>query len=36
MRRPASFLDYLTDLLAFAIVGVFVLVVTHLLGWWGG
>ena len=30
-----GFIDYLTDLLAFGIAGLFLLVVTHSLGWWG-
>lgn len=33
-RPPPSLLDYLTDLFAFAIAGLFLLVVTHSLGWW--
>lgn len=34
-HRGPTFIDYLTDLLAFGIVGLFLLVVTHSLGWWG-
>ena len=32
--RGPTFIDCLTDLLAFGIVGLFLLVVTHSLGWW--
>ncbi len=34
--RGPSLFDWLTDLLAFGIVGLFLLVVTNSLGWWGG
>ena len=35
MKDSPSFLDGITDLFAFGVVALFLLVVTHSLGWWG-